>query len=316
MQSAHPQLRREQRPRIYVVVPVHNRKVWTERFLLCIEKQTWKNFEVILVDDGSTDGTAELVRRKHPAATLLRGDGNLWWTGAINLGIRHVMSRAAEHDAVLIINDDVEIDSGYLGTVSRLFCSMPRTLIGSVLVDIDHPDVISNGGNTLNWWTAKLTVVNRGRKLAEFGSHHVVEASFLTGRGTLIPIAVLRHVGLYDDAHFQQCGDTELPVRANKHGYRLIVSYAAVVKTPSGMSAAINVCEHYRLSDAKSYFLGIKSNCRLYYRFFFALKSATSPLQFMSFLIFDLSRVTWHFVSRLRLRRVALGTYRIRAPAK
>ena len=140
--------------------------------------------------------------------------------------------------------------------------STPRTLIGSVLVDIAEPDVIYHGGNGLNWWTAKLRVLNRGRRLSDFGKDYIIDASFLTGRGTLIPIEVFRRVGLYDEAHFQQCGDTELPVRAKKHGYRLIVSYAAVVKTPLAMCAPINTTECYRLSDVKSYFFGIKSNLR------------------------------------------------------
>ena len=64
------------------------------------------------------------------------------------------------------------------------------------------------------------------------------------------------------------------------------------------------------------HFFGIKSNCRLRYRFFFGVKSARNPVQFMSFIICDLARVAWHFVSRLSLRRPALGTYTVdKAPS-
>jgi N-acetylglucosaminyl-diphospho-decaprenol L-rhamnosyltransferase len=284
--------------RIFLVVPVHNRKTWTAGFLRCIQAQTFRNFQVIVVDDGSTDGTGELVKSEYPEATLLRGDGNLWWTGAINLGIRNVMGRALASDAVLVINDDLEVSPNYLEVLYRLWQSRPRTLIGSVLVDIDNPDVIYNGGNAVNWWTAKFAVLNRGRRLSEFGNDYYLEASFLTGRGTLIPISVFHEIGLYDDKHFQQCGDTELPVRARKHGYRLIVSYDAVVKTP--LSSDVNVT-HYGFWDAKGYFLSIKSNHRLKYRVFFSLKTATSPAQCISFLVLDVIRITWHFVCRLKI---------------
>src|SRR6266566_1076605 len=81
--------------RIYVVVPVFNRKSLTERFLCCMRSQSFRNFETIVVDDGSTDSTAELVSERFPEVHLLRGDGSLWWTGAINLGIRYAMARAA-----------------------------------------------------------------------------------------------------------------------------------------------------------------------------------------------------------------------------
>jgi N-acetylglucosaminyl-diphospho-decaprenol L-rhamnosyltransferase len=205
-------------------------------------------------------------------------------------------------DAVLVINDDLEVYPDYLETLYRLWQSMPRTLIGSVLVDIDNPDVIYNGGNMVNWWTAKMTALHRGERLANFDKNQHVEVSFLTGRGTLIPVQVFNDIGLYDDKHFQQCGDTELPVRAKNAGYRLIVSYGAIVKTPVTTSDPVNVADHYSLKDLKTYFLGIKSNCRLRYRFFFGLKTALNPLQFISFLSFDLIRITAHFVLRLKLK--------------
>ena len=286
--------------KIYIVVPVFNRKLWTKRFLHCMRAQTFRNFEVIVVDDGSTDGTTQLVSNEFTEAKLLRGDGNLWWTGAINLGIRYAMSQASMTDAVLVINDDVEVYPNYVETLHRLWKSMPRTLIGSILVDIENPDVIYNGGNMVNWWTAKKTALHRGERLANFDKNQHVDVSFLTGRGTLIPVQVFHDIGLYDEKHFQQCGDTELPVRAKKAGYRLIVSYGAIVKGPLTTSDHLNVSDHYSLKDLRPYFLSIKSNGRLKYRYFFSLKTATSPLQFISFLTLDLLRVTCHFLLRLK----------------
>jgi GT2 family glycosyltransferase len=262
--------------------------------------QTLKNFQVIVVDDGSSDGTRDLISKQFPEVKLLQGDGNLWWTGAINLGVRYAMSHGAVTDAVLVINDDLEVSSDYLETLYRLWQSMPRTLIGSVVVDIDNPDIIDNGGNVVNWWTAKFRVLHCGERLSKFAKDYYVPASFLTGRGTLIPMQVFHDIGLYDDRHFQQCGDTEFPVRAQKAGYQLVVSYAAAVKSPLKSSDGINVSDRYLLKDLKTYFLGIKSNCRVKYRYFFSLNTSTNPCQFASFLILDLARVTGHFLLRLK----------------
>jgi GT2 family glycosyltransferase len=90
---------------IYVVVPVYNRKPLVERFLQCMSEQTFRNFTVIIVDDGSTDGTAAMIEEKFPDVQILHGDENLWWTGATNIGVRHAMLEAVADDAVLIIND-------------------------------------------------------------------------------------------------------------------------------------------------------------------------------------------------------------------
>ena len=76
---------------------MHNRKEYTHQCLLSIYKQTNKNFIVIVIDDGSTDGTGEMITNEFPEVILLKGDGNLWWTKAINLGIKHALKYNAKH---------------------------------------------------------------------------------------------------------------------------------------------------------------------------------------------------------------------------
>jgi N-acetylglucosaminyl-diphospho-decaprenol L-rhamnosyltransferase len=287
---------------IYVVVPVFNRKSYTERILYCMRRQTFRNFQVIVVDDGSTDGTTEMISEQFREVQLLRGNGNLWWTGAINVGIRHAMTKASETDAILVINDDLEVDPDYLEILYTFWQSRPKTLIGSVCVDVDNPEIIVNGGVLINWWTAKYRRVNHNMNLSDFEKYYSIDVSYLTGRGVLIPIRVFHEVGLYDDKHFQQCGDTELPVRAKNIGYHLIVSYAAIVKSHVGASDNINVSDRYTLRDLRNYFFSTKSNFRLKYHFFFSLNTATNPFQFISFLMCDFLRISYHFLSRLQFR--------------
>ena len=285
---------------IYIVVPVYNRKAFTRSFLECLARQTFRQFVTIVVDDGSSDGTGEMIKRDFTDVRLLRGDGNLWWTGAINMGLEHALALASDGDAVLIINDDLEIDPGYLETLHGVSAANPRTLIGSVVVDIERPDLIADGGWTVNWWTAKFRKVNENRSLSEFPPGYASDVSMLTGWGTLVPVEVFRRIGLYDSKHFQQCGDTELTVRAKNAGYRLIVSYQAIVKLHVNASDTVNVSGCYSVKDLKRYFFGIKSNCRLKYRWFFNVNTARNPLALSSFLIFDLLRISVHFFSRVR----------------
>jgi GT2 family glycosyltransferase len=61
-------------------------------------------FQVVVVDDGSIDGTAEAVQRNYPEVTLLYGDGNLWWAGAIALGMQYALDQQAEY--IFWLNDD------------------------------------------------------------------------------------------------------------------------------------------------------------------------------------------------------------------
>ena len=294
--------------RIYVIVAVFNRRSLTRQFLQGLRRQNFQTFTTIVVDDGSTDGTAEMVEKCFPEVQLLRGNGELWWTGATNLGIQHAIRQSTTHDAVLVINDDIEVGPEYLGVLHQMHTSFPKALIGSVVVDSGNPDVIVDGGRTINWWTARCRTLNVGKHLSHFSRQYCVDVSVLTGWGTLIPFSVFREVGLFDDKHFQQCGDTELPVRAARAGHRLLVSYAAIAKVQLAATDEMNCQTRYRLRDARRYFFDVKSNFRLKYRWFFSLNTAKHPLGFASYLMCDLLRITYHFISRLRLWNGALLT--------
>ena len=87
---------------VFIIIPVHNRKALTHDCLASLETQTWKDFRVIVVDDGSTDGTADMLRTMFPSVIVLTGNGNLFWTAATNLGIRYALAQGATH--ILTLN--------------------------------------------------------------------------------------------------------------------------------------------------------------------------------------------------------------------
>lgn len=280
---------------IYVVTPVHNRREITRNFLECLRRQTYRPFEVVIVDDGSTDGTDLLVRDVFPEVRLLRGDGTLWWSGSMNVGLEYVLGRAGGDDHVLIINDDLEVDPQYLDRLAYFAAHHPDALIGSVVVDIENPDTIWDGGRRMNWITAKHRVMHQGNALSTFPSATYFSVDQLTGRGILVPVRVFRDVGLYDTEHFRHRGDTEFPVRANRAGYELLVYYGACVRSHVDLTHVSERSARYRLADFRRYFFDFRSSGWIKFRFYFALKTATSPLQFIAFLTCDLVRVSVHF---------------------
>jgi hypothetical protein len=92
---------------VYVLTPVHDRKALTERFLRCLIDQTDRDYHLVLVDDGSRDGTAEMARSMIPSATIIRGSGNWWWAGSLEQARRWLLRQPSRPgDLVLIANDD------------------------------------------------------------------------------------------------------------------------------------------------------------------------------------------------------------------
>jgi GT2 family glycosyltransferase len=116
---------------IHVVTAVHNRYQITQAFVEGLKKQTCRDaVHLVLVDDGSTDGTAEMVLSALPDATVLRGDGNLWWGGAMHKAYRYFKTAGyGDADCVLITNDDVRYPGDYLETGVSLLNAHPDTLV-------------------------------------------------------------------------------------------------------------------------------------------------------------------------------------------
>ncbi|MFZ5502759.1 MAG: glycosyltransferase family 2 protein [Pseudomonadota bacterium] len=111
-------------PTVYILLPVHNRCAITSRFIDCLETQTCPNYHLVLIDDGSTDGTAAMVQAKIKNLTVLRGRGDWWWAGSLQQGIEWLMGHEInDDDIVLMINDDVDIPPDFIETGCALLKS-------------------------------------------------------------------------------------------------------------------------------------------------------------------------------------------------
>lgn len=288
---------------LYIIIPAHNRLKYTRDCLRCLTKQTYRDFTVVVVDDGSTDGTSQMIRSEFDGVIIIKGTGDLWWTGATNEGIRYALNYAQDDDAVVLMNDDLLFPDDCLERLVNAAVKHPKALIGCVEADADCPDLIDNGGNLTNWWTGHTRILNRGAPLRSFQEGHYEEVSTFHGRGLLIRCEVFRTIGLYDEQHFRQAGDLELTVRANRQGYQLLMSYDAVVWTfPQSPEGNLNYKNAYYIHDIRPYFFGIKSAGNLRVLFWFAFLTRKSIVQFVIHYLCRVVKITGRFIIRFRLR--------------
>ncbi|PKO03918.1 MAG: hypothetical protein CVU43_00090 [Chloroflexi bacterium HGW-Chloroflexi-5] len=287
--------------KIFAIIPVHNRKEITRNCLNRLVNQTTDNLSVVVVDDGSQDGTSEMILQEYPHVVLLNGDGNLWWTGAMNKGIEYVLNVCEPKDYVLAINDDLSVPDDYLENLSASIERFPISLIGSVIVNIKDRDTVLSGSIKINWWTAKRANVDAGKKITSFPKGYSAETSVLTGRGVLIPVEVLETVGFYNESHYKQYSDTELTKRAEKAGYKLVISYDSIVYSKPLKTNNIIIDGTYKITDFWKYFFNDHSNTNLKFRFWFAYDTANNFFQGTIFLLCDLARITFHFFKLLKI---------------
>lgn len=99
---------------IYIITAVHNRFNITEKFINLLLSQTYKDFRLILVDDGCTDGTSEMVKNKLPDAVVIHGDGNLWWGGALHEAYKWILANGDRDAYVMFANDDTSFENDYI----------------------------------------------------------------------------------------------------------------------------------------------------------------------------------------------------------
>ena len=97
---------------IAVVIPVHNRIVYTLKCIECLKAQ-YVPIYIVIIDDGSTDNTNDLILSKYPEVKIIKGDGDLWWTRSVNIGIHHILGLKC-FEYILVINNDTIVESDYL----------------------------------------------------------------------------------------------------------------------------------------------------------------------------------------------------------
>lgn len=218
---------------VYVLLPVFNRQRTTLAFLHDLELQDYCNIKVVICDDASSDGTAELVSEAFPEVVLLMGTGNLWWTGGINRCIEYTLDHCRDSDYILTINDDVTLPPNYIGQKVQRAQQHQKTIIGSVCVDRDDPDLIETSGLVMDEEQCKLTpLFPAGARLSNVrtASNTLIKATHLPGKGVLIPVEIFRRHGLYDEQHLPQYhADTEFTYRAFLAGTPVVVDMESIV---------------------------------------------------------------------------------------
>lgn len=114
---------------LYIILPVHNRKELTLRFIRSLLNQTFKKFKLILIDDGSVDETSQEVEKLVVDLITLRGTGDWWWAGSIQQGYDWIKKNTNDNEAVLIINDDLVFDQDYLQNGMNYLSANPNSLV-------------------------------------------------------------------------------------------------------------------------------------------------------------------------------------------
>jgi len=205
-------------PKITVVTPAYNDLLHIIPFLASLREVNYPNLEVIIIDDGSTDRTSTAIKQQFPEVIVLQGNGDLWWSGATNKGVKESIKRGA--DFIFTVNNDVLLDVNIFSELIKCASINPMALIGCKILYLDKPKKVWYFGAYLDDKSADIKIIDGQDK--DFRERKEVQV--LTGMGVLIPKEVFSKIGFYDDVRMPQyLADSDFSLRAADKGYRCLV---------------------------------------------------------------------------------------------
>lgn len=214
------------KPLVYVIVLNWNRKEDTLACLASLQALDYKNKRLLLVDNGSVDGTIQAVARQYPEVEILRNEKNLGFAAGNNVGIRYALAHNADY--VFLLNNDTEIAPTALSLLVETALKHNAGIVIPKIYYHADPQRIWSIGGMRNRWTLEMTQNKRGQRdiglwEQEQKREHVVGCAMLLSR------ELLTTVGLLDERFFMYYEDSDLSLRAQKAGFSLYLSPQAHV---------------------------------------------------------------------------------------
>lgn len=213
-----------QQPLVYILIPVHNNWWYTEKCLQSLSLITYYNYRIIVINDGSIDNTSKNLKELYPNVIEIKGDGNLWWAGSLNAGIRYLLDNHLNPDYVLTLNNDVVVDADFLNYLVEFGQRNEQCIVGSkILYESDRRRIYQFGTDYNSNLGGICLQFHNCIDNEEFEKNSEVET--LTGMSVLIPFKVFKTYRIYyDEKHFPMYyADNDFVLIAKRAGYRAFV---------------------------------------------------------------------------------------------
>lgn len=194
---------------------MHNRKQLTLGCLANLQVNgDLDQYHVVVIDDGSSDGTSAAIHDQYPMVKILKGDGNLWWTGAIAMGMEYAYEQGAEY--FIWLNDDSQTEPNTLDLLVDFLQSHPDSIVGASCYASESGLLVETGF--------------KGRSRVKALENEVMDVDGLSGYCVGIAASVFRKIGAPDAKKFRQyAGDGIYTLQATRAGFRAYILGTAKV---------------------------------------------------------------------------------------
>lgn len=239
--------------KVTIVIPNYNGKHFMQPCLQSLSHQTSSDFEILVVDNHSTDGSLEYMQEFYPDIRIIALDQNYGFSRAVNEGIK-----ASRTPYVLLLNNDTTVDPHFVEAMIHAIDKSPRIFsVSSKMIQMYHPELIDSAGDlyTLVGWGVCR---GAGRPISNYSK---MDQIFTACAGAAIyRKSVFEQIGYFDESHFAYLEDIDIGYRAKIYGYiNIFCPDALVYHVGSGTSGSKYNSFKVKLSARNSIWLIYKN---------------------------------------------------------
>lgn len=208
---------------ISVVIPNWNGKKFLMTCLDSLANQSYRDFEIILVDNGSEDGSVQFCQSNYPEVKIIQFAKNLGFSVAVNAGIKE-----SKGEFIALLNNDTEVDKKWLEELGNAAKNNPDVgFFASKMLRFDDRKIIDSCGDQASW-KGKFTNYGRLKKDGEKYSQEKYVFGACAG-AAMYRAELFDKIGLFDEDFFAYLEDIDISFRAQFAGYRCFLAPEAIV---------------------------------------------------------------------------------------
>ena len=255
----------------------------TKRCLQSLEKVSYTNHSVIIVDNASEDDSYEKLKNEFKAPLFLRNEENLGFTGGNNIGISYALEKG--FDYILLLNNDTVVTPDFIEQLLIITWKNPNVgMVQPLILTMDSIDKIWSAGGKLIWSLGIAKTLGDHALLADYPLRDR-EIDWATGCCILIPKKVILQVGSLENSFFAYFEDVDWSIRIRQAGYPIYLASKSIIYH-EGSASSKKTYDEGMLSP-KVFYLHARN------QFFLLRRHSRFPEAFLSWPFQFLKYVTW-----------------------
>ncbi|KNZ70049.1 N-acetylglucosaminyl-diphospho-decaprenol L-rhamnosyltransferase [Thermincola ferriacetica] len=240
--------------KVYIIVLNWNGWQDTVECVESCQKLTYPNFRILIVDNGSSDGSEAILRNRFPDIEFIQTGANLGYAGGNNIGIRYALAHGADY--IWLLNNDTTVTPDALTALVDVAEKNPQVGIGgSKIYFYNKPKTLWFAGGHIDFHSGETLHMGMGDlDTGQFDYRR--EVDYITGCSLLARRNLIETIGLMDEEYFLYFEETAWCVKASLAGYKVVfVPESVIYHKESGSTGARSPLFYYYMTRNRLYFL-------------------------------------------------------------